>query len=305
MSSTPAGWYPDNQGQMRYWDGAAWTEHVAHPTPPPPPPAAPAFAPPAEKSGAFAKMRNAREQRVLNQAEAATAAGSMVTSGVFGTSTIEIYQGGYVRVASGERPDFMGRTSRPGRSMSPGATVSMKKSTPYERLISIKFTPSTQDQKSGGSSPLQSAVGPTMAKVMKGGKSALKGSLPGLAATGIAHVASTESRTSYLTITTDREVHQLTNQGHNGYIKTTNKAHVDVGLALEAAGNAVLAGTGTSSGPFATNAQEIAALPAKTASASDSPSVAGRLRELAELQRDGILTDEEFAAAKAKLLGGL
>src|SRR3954451_9620822 len=42
-----AGWYPDPQGGggQRYWDGAAWTEHVqpgaeaAPPPPPPPPPA--------------------------------------------------------------------------------------------------------------------------------------------------------------------------------------------------------------------------------------------------------------------------
>lgn len=28
---TPAGWYPDPQqaGSMRYWDGGAWSEHVA------------------------------------------------------------------------------------------------------------------------------------------------------------------------------------------------------------------------------------------------------------------------------------
>lgn len=34
----PAGWYPDGSGALRWWDGAAWTDHVA---PPPPPPALP------------------------------------------------------------------------------------------------------------------------------------------------------------------------------------------------------------------------------------------------------------------------
>lgn len=287
---------------MRYWDGTAWTEHVAEPTPPPPPPSP---VPAVKKEAAFAKLRNAREERMLSQAEAAQAAGRMVTSGVFGTSTIEIYEGGYVRVASGERPDMMGR-NRPGKAMSPGATVSMKKSVPFERLHSIKFTHSPQDQKSGAASPLEGAVGPAMAKVMKGGKAALKGSLPGLAATGIAHVASTESRTSYLTITTDKEVHQLTNQGHNGYIKTTNKAHVDVGLALEAAGNSVLNGQATTAPQASFPQVQAAAPPAAEASpAAEGPTVAARLRELAELHKEGVLTDEEFAAAKAKLLGGL
>lgn len=27
--SASAGWYPDAQGELRYWDGAAWTEHTA------------------------------------------------------------------------------------------------------------------------------------------------------------------------------------------------------------------------------------------------------------------------------------
>ncbi len=37
--STPAGWYPDpgQPGQLRYWDGQAWTKHL---TPMPPPPGA-------------------------------------------------------------------------------------------------------------------------------------------------------------------------------------------------------------------------------------------------------------------------
>lgn len=26
---TPAGWYPDPQGVVRWWDGGRWTEHIA------------------------------------------------------------------------------------------------------------------------------------------------------------------------------------------------------------------------------------------------------------------------------------
>ena len=27
--STPAGWYPQDDGRQRYWDGTQWTEHFA------------------------------------------------------------------------------------------------------------------------------------------------------------------------------------------------------------------------------------------------------------------------------------
>jgi hypothetical protein len=37
MIGRPAGWYPDEYGVTRFWNGTAWTEHTA----PPPPPASP------------------------------------------------------------------------------------------------------------------------------------------------------------------------------------------------------------------------------------------------------------------------
>ncbi len=303
-SQTPAGWYPDQEGRLRYWDGAAWTEHVQDAA------TGPAASPaqPATKDGMFARRKQAKEAASLQQAEAAQAAGRLVTSGVFGTSTIEIYEGGYVRIASGEQPDLLGR-SRPGKAMSPGAVVSIKRSTPFEKLRSIKFTPSASDNSASKASPLEGAVAPAVAKLMKGGKAALKGSVPGLAATGIAHIASTESRTSYLTIATDRAVHQLTNQGHNGFVKTTNKGHVEVGLALEAAGNSVLgAGTDQPAMPPADappGAPVSEPEPRAAGQTRSTPSIGDRLRELADLHREGILSDEEFTSAKAKLLGGL
>ena len=33
MTQTPAGWYPDETGQRRWWDGNQWTEHVDPGTP--------------------------------------------------------------------------------------------------------------------------------------------------------------------------------------------------------------------------------------------------------------------------------
>lgn len=41
---TPAGWYPDPRGtagQLRWWDGQVWTEHVHPPAPAPPPSVSP------------------------------------------------------------------------------------------------------------------------------------------------------------------------------------------------------------------------------------------------------------------------
>lgn len=40
MSQTPAGWYPDANGTIRWWDGGQWTEHTQPPPAMPAPPTA-------------------------------------------------------------------------------------------------------------------------------------------------------------------------------------------------------------------------------------------------------------------------
>jgi hypothetical protein len=294
----PAGWYPDGYGNERYWDGSSWTEQLRQPAGTEP---AGASGPSPQKDGAFSRIgaavkkaaadkRAEKEEHTRKQAEMAAAAGALVTSGVFGSSTIEIYAGGYVRVASW--PTTTGASS----------PALVTKQTPFEKLRSINFTGPAEDKSSGSNSALEGAVGPAVASLIKGGKGLMKASAPGLAVAGIAHIAGAEGRKAFLTIVTDRQIHALTNQTSKGPIPLTKRGHNDVGLALEAAGNSVLGVIPPEAAP-----QSPVALPA--AAASDSvkaePTLAERMRELADLHRDGILSDEEFAAAKAKVLDSL
>lgn len=311
---TPAGWYPDDQGTTRYWDGHAWTQQTQDH-------AVSAALPAADKrEGAFARLRKASADRSADKREAkeaqerkwaedVAAAGALVTSGTFGLSTVEIYEGGYVRVAFGEppeRPSAANVRSQMATNLGGGGINSK---TPYEKLRSITFTRSDSDQASQGGSGLESALGPAVAGLLKGTKHLVKTSAPGLAAAGIAHVASQGARTSYLMVATDRQIYTLSNQIPNSVgLKTAKKSHVDVGLALEAAGNAVL---GVGVDRSSTRDTEAAALapavqPEVEAPVQPSaPSLADRLRELATLHQEGILSDDEFASAKAKLLSGL
>ena len=190
----PAGWYPDQEGNIRYWDGAAWTEHVSRQ---PGEADATSAEASAKKEGTFSKLRkaaadkqaekrSAREELDRKQAEAARAAGNLVTSGVFGTSTIEIYDGGYVRVAEGQS-----NAAQP---------ASITANTPYEKLRSITFTRPRQGDSPGITPALEGAVGPAVAGLMKGGASFMKvgtastkASVPGLAVAGFAP-ASAEGR---------------------------------------------------------------------------------------------------------------
>jgi hypothetical protein len=289
----PAGWYPDGQGNERYWDGTAWSDQTR----------ALAVAEVPKKAGAFSKFgtavkaaaaekRGAKEESARKHAEDRLAAGSLVTSGVFGTSTVEIYENAYVRVASwGERPTGTGAKA-------------IDKNTPYEKLRSIKFT-QPENEASGAPSALEGAVGPTVAKLLKGGKGLMKASGPGMAAAGIAHVAGNAARKSFLAIVTDKKIHTLTNQTTNGVgLKTSNRGHNDVGRALEAAGNAVLGDVEPRPDVDAT-VTGAASQPTGAAQSAAAPTLSDRLRELADLHKEGILSDEEFSSAKAKLLGEL
>lgn len=237
-----------------------------------------------------AAKRSAQEELERSQAEAARVAGALVTSGIFGTSTVEIYEAGYVRVAVGQRD-------------STGATE-ITKATPYEKLRSIKYAEPAKDKAPPPGSGLDGVVGSAVSSLFKGGAGLMKASVPGLAVAGVAHLASAEGRRAYLTIATDRAIHNLTNESHNGVLVKSNKAHNEVGAELAVAGMSVLglaAATQTSPG-IELKADSRHAVAIHSAA---EPTLADRLREMAELHRDGILSAEEFADAKARLISGL
>jgi hypothetical protein len=200
----PAGWYPDQEGNQRYWDGAAWTDHTRRPVD------ATSTAAPVRREGAFSKLRTSasaaqadkaarNKAQAEAEAEAARLAGSLVTSGLFGATTVEIFEGGYVSVStshvSSSRSDAASRLAR-----------AMTKTPPFERLLSIKYT-GPSEEKSSGPSALEGAVGPAVASLVKGGAGLMKATGPGLVAAGVAHVASAGGRKSFLTINTHKQIH--------------------------------------------------------------------------------------------------
>jgi len=302
----PAGWYPDGSGNERYWDGAAWTAHLRSPAPPAPvPPTAPATialavatAEPAEATNVFSKLGSAvkkaaadkkatKEEEARAHSERAQAAGALVTSGIFGTSTIEIYEGGYVRIAVG------------GETRERAAEIT--KSTPYEKLRSISFASPEAETAADAApgSPIEGAVMQAMSGIVKGGKILTRGTAIGLATTGVAQFAANAARKSNLVIATDKTIHTLVNQKHNGWMNVSQKEHNAVATALVEAGNAVLGVTA------AVEPEVVVETVAVAATVPTAPTLSDRLRELSELHSEGILSDDEFSSAKAKLLEGL
>lgn len=126
----------------------------------------------AVKKAASDKKASKDEALRLHE-ERALAAGRLVTSGIFGTSTIEIYEHGFVRVAPG------------GERYAEAEKITRK--TPYERLRSITFgVPEAEraHDTEGPGSPIEGAVMQAMSGIVRGGKLLTKGTAVGIAATG-------------------------------------------------------------------------------------------------------------------------
>ena len=332
--SVPAGWYDDGSGRQRWWDGSAWGVYAQDVSPAPaevhPVGSGQVLAPvarPMKQSGildalgqavkdaaverknlaiealtAGVRARREREEREreerLRQAGCARMAGRRVTSGEFGTSEVEIYENGYVRVTG---PSEAGRLCR------------IDESTPYENLISISF-----ERPDSGSSGVSGAVAaPSVATagtavkvvsmIAKRNPAVMAISAAGVAAAGAGAVAKIMSAKAVLTITTDQRVHVLTNQAKHPTtgIPMPRKDHESVGAVLEKTGNSVLTALGR--GPVSLSAPALPSGQVEPSQGVGSPGmstedVAKRLRELAELRKEGILDDADFAIAKRQLL---
>ena len=210
--------------------------------------------------------------------------GPLAAEGVFGTTAIEIYEGGYVRVAKSADGEADGKATR---------------DTPYEKLISIEIS-------EGGSSASDAlhqstaTVASVMTAKLLSRRKGMVGSVgSGLAAMGVDRLVHQLGQKAVLTVATDRQVHSLTNQRRTYVgLMLPVSGHNALGTNLVAAGKRVLRATGTEVEPTRT---ETATLKARQRTIE--PATLGeQIRELSALNVEGLLTDEEFTDAKRRLL---
>ncbi len=133
---------------------------------------------------------------------------------------------------------------------------------PVEKLMSIKYTEQIGQDKSAG--------GRAVAR---------------FATLGLSDMASNERRDSFLTIATDGNVYTLVAKGSQARMAAVT------GRNLEATGQALIE---------ARRSEQTQ--PTVVQQAALEVGAVDKLKQIAELHRDGILSDDEFAAAKAKLL---
>lgn len=235
------------------------------------------------------EWQTVKDDRAHEHASRAEAAGRLVTSGVFGTTTVELYEGGYARIAL------------PGRDATAVNTITKK--TPYEKLLSATFTGPESEKQAVAQQPaggIEGAVGQVVSAVFKGGSAAIKSStITGLAATGVGHLAKSMTYKATLTIVTDKAIHTVTNVVSNSVgVKIPKADHIEAGRILAETAAQIL---GHSTPGPAAEAIE----PLSPSLAPADKTVSDRLRELAVLHSEGILGEDEYASAKARLLSEL
>ena len=287
---TPAGWYDDGQGQVRWWDGSARTERVQGPK-----------SSQGLKSSALkwigASIKKAVDDRAAAERQQyaegmarQTAAGQLLTKGEFGGRCIEVYEGGYVRIMSHSESSSEARTRR--------NTFSHINQVPYERLISVSFVEDQENPTTHAPSTTSATAIQAVSGLIGGGiKSSPLGVVAAVVGAGASHAIKVKPRKSTLTITTDMNIHAL----------TSDRDQASVGRALE---RAALTALGL---PLPQERIQIEARvsPESHPDIPGSPtqqqtsSVTDRLRELATLHREGLINETEFAMAKARLLGSM
>ena len=287
---TPAGWYDDGQGQVRWWDGSAWTEHVQGPK-----------SSQGLKSSALkwigASIKKAvddraaaKRQQYAEEMARQTAAGRLLTKGEFGGHCVEIYEGGYVRIMSHSESSSEARTRR--------NTFSHINQVPYERLISVSFVEDQADSIAHEPSATSATAMQAVSGLIGGGIKALPlGAVAAAVSVGASHVIKAKSRKSTLTITTDMNIHSLTDNGDQAPVGRAleRAALIALGLPLPQERAQIEARVSPESYP------DVPGSPAQ----QQTSSVTDRLRELAMLHREGLINETEFAMAKEKLLGSM
>lgn len=150
----------------------------------------------------------------------------MLTKGVFGTPTIETYEGMYVRVA---------------KSQDESEAASIHSSTPCEKLTSITLETSAKQQPDWGNAVLGSLVSSATSTLLKGSSTLIKGLGLGIAMAGMGHFATQMTGKCVLAVVTNRELRTLTNQKKNGVGRLpVSKDHENICHTLERVGNGVL-----------------------------------------------------------------
>lgn len=144
----------------------------------------------------------------------------------------------------------------------------------YEKLVAIKADRAVQDKSTGGRA------------------------LAATATMGVSTLYSNENFKTFLTIVTEDNTFSLQAHGARTY---------KVALSLATAGTALLESAAKGTPPSAAAAPTAQITPPTTqatgTSSTPASDLATQLRDLAALHEGGVLSDEEFAAAKARVLG--